>query len=172
MDVKQTCFFITFTLQKSGFILDEMPFQNASKNVIFFKHGNPPCLLFFPFTYLIFQILLVLNIGLQSYWFFFLYSCITLIILAFALDLLSLSSVRNFSQEVLKIAGDKIDILINNAGIMMIEETITVDGNEKQMQVNHIGHFLLTQLLMPNLIRGSARIINVSSLAHTWSKSI
>ena len=103
---------------------------------------------------------------------FFLYSCITLIILAFALDLSSLSSVRNFSQEVLKIAGDKIDILINNAGIMMIEETITVDGNEKQMQVNHIGHFLLTQLLMPNLIRGSARIINVSSLAHTWSKSI
>ena len=102
----------------------------------------------------------------------FLYSCITLIILAFALDLSSLSSVRNFSQEVLKIAGDKIDILINNAGIMMIEETITVDGNEKQMQVNHIGHFLLTQLLMPNLIRGSARIINVSSLAHTWSKSI
>ena len=92
--------------------------------------------------------------------------------LAFALDLSSLSSVRKFSQEVLKIAGDKIDILINNAGIMMIEETITVDGNEKQMQVNHIGHFLLTQLLMPNLIRGSARIINVSSLAHTWSKSI
>ena len=102
----------------------------------------------------------------------FLYSCITLIILAFALDLSSLSSVRKFSQEVLKTAGDKIDILINNAGIMMIEETITVDGNEKQMQVNHIGHFLLTQLLMPNLIRGSARIINVSSLAHTWSKSI
>ena len=55
---------------------------------------------------------------------------------------------------------------------MMIEETITVDGNEKQMQVNHIGHFLLTQLLMPNLIGGStpARVINVSSLAHTWSK--
>ena len=101
----------------------------------------------------------------------FLYSCITLIILAFALDLSSLSSVRKFSQEVLQTAGDKIDILINNAGIMMIEETITVDGNEKQMQVNHIGHFLLTQLLMPNLIRGSARIINVSSLAHTWSKS-
>ena len=48
-------------------MLDEMPFQNSSKFVIFFKHGNPPCLLFFPFTYLIFQILLVLNIGLQSY---------------------------------------------------------------------------------------------------------
>ena len=83
-----------------------------------------------------------------------------------------MASVRKFSKEVLKIVGDKIDILINNAGIMMIEETITVDGNEKQMQVNHIGHFLLTQLLMPNLIGGStpARIINVSSLAHTWSK--
>ena len=73
------------------------------------------------------------------------------------MDLSSLSSVRKFSQEVLNIAGDdKIDILINNAGIMCIEETITVDGNEKQMQVNHIGHFLLTQLLMPNLIGGSA----------------
>ena len=83
-----------------------------------------------------------------------------------------MASVRKFSKEVLKIVGDKIDILINNAGIMMIEETITVDGNEKQMQVNHIGHFLLTQLLMPNLIGGltPARIINVSSLAHTWSK--
>ena len=83
-----------------------------------------------------------------------------------------MASVRKFSKEVLKIVGDKIDILINNAGIMMIEETITADGNEKQMQVNHIGHFLLTQLLMPNLIGGStpARIINVSSLAHTWSK--
>ena len=83
-----------------------------------------------------------------------------------------MSSVRKFSQEVLNIAGDKIDILINNAGIMCIEETITVDGNEKQMQVNHIGHFLLTQLLMPKLIGSApARIVNVSSLAHTWSKS-
>ena len=88
------------------------------------------------------------------------------------MDLSSLSSVRKFSQEVLNIAGDKIDILVNNAGIMMIEESITVDGNEKQMQVNHIGQFLLTQLLMPKLIGSApARIVNVSSLAHTWSKS-
>ena len=128
-------------------MIDEMPFQNSYKFCWFQKYAYK-----------------VID--------FFLYSFITFkIILAFALDLSSLSSVRKFSQEVLQTAGDKIDILINNAGIMMIEETITVDGNEKQMQVNHIGHFLLTQLLMPNLIRGSARIINVSSLAHTWSKS-
>ena len=48
-------------------------FSKCFKNVIFFKHGNPPCLLFFPFTYLIFQILLVLKICLQSYWFFFIF---------------------------------------------------------------------------------------------------
>ena len=81
-----------------------------------------------------------------------------------------MKSVRKFVLEVLKIT-DKIDVLINNAGIMMIEETITEDGNEKQMQVNHIGHFLLTKLLMPVLEKSApVRIINVSSLAHTWSE--
>ena len=90
--------------------------------------------------------------------------------LAFTLDLSSLKSVRKFVLEVLKIT-DKIDVLINNAGIMMIEETITEDGNEKQMQVNHIGHFLLTKLLMPVLEKSApVRIVNVSSLAHTWSE--
>ena len=86
------------------------------------------------------------------------------------LDLSSLASVRKFAQEVQNIT-DKIHILINNSGIMMVEETITEDGNEKQMQVNHFGHFLLTQILMPILQKSTpARIINVSSLAHTWSK--
>ena len=81
-----------------------------------------------------------------------------------------MKSVRKFVLEVLKIT-DKIDVLINNAGIMMIEETITEDGNEKQMQVNHIGHFLLTKLLMPVLEKSApVRIVNVSSLAHTWSE--
>jgi len=88
------------------------------------------------------------------------------------LDLASFASVRKFAQEVLKIT-DKVHILINNAGIMMIEKTITEDGNEKQMQVNHFGHFLLTQLLMPTLKESTpSRILNVSSLAHSWCKLI
>ena len=91
---------------------------------------------------------------------------------ALPLDLASFASVRKFTQEVLKIT-DKVHILINNAGIMMIEKTITEDGNEKQMQVNHFGHFLLTQLLMPTLKESTpSRILNVSSLAHSWCKLI
>ena len=91
---------------------------------------------------------------------------------ALPLDLASFASVRKFAQEVLKIT-DKVHILINNAGIMMIEKTITEDGNEKQMQVNHFGHFLLTQLLMPTLKESTpSRILNVSSLAHSWCKLI
>ena len=61
--------------------------------------------------------------------------------------------------------------MINNAGIMFIPEELTKDGNEKTIQVNHLGHFLLTKLLMPKLLEAKpARIINVSSLAHTWGK--
>ena len=54
---------------------------------------------------------------------------------------------------------------------MFIPEELTKDGNEKTIQVNHLGHFLLTKLLMPKLLEAKpARIINVSSLAHTWGK--
>ena len=92
-------------------------------------------------------------------------------VLAFKLDLASFESVRDFANEVLKATGEKIDVLVNNAGIMWIPEETTVDGHEKQMQVNYFGHFLLTKLLMPKLeTAGPGRIVNVSSLAHTWSK--
>ena len=84
----------------------------------------------------------------------------------------SFESVQKFATEILsKHSGDAIHILINNAGVMFIPEERTKDGNEKQIQVNHLGHFLLAKLLMPKLLKAKpARIINISSLAHTWSK--
>merc|ERR1719150_1375873 len=69
--------------------------------------------------------------------------------------------------EVIGNSLDKIDILINNAGIMACPQMKTKDGFEMQLGTNHIGHFLLTNLLMPQLKKAApgARIVNVSSLA-------
>uniref|UniRef100_A0A3P9JF09 Si:dkey-23o4.6 n=1 Tax=Oryzias latipes TaxID=8090 RepID=A0A3P9JF09_ORYLA len=82
------------------------------------------------------------------------------------LDLASLYSVRTFAQEFLD-TEDRLDILINNAGVMMCPKRLTEDGFETQLAVNHLGHFLLTNLLLPKL-RSSApsRVVNVSSIAH------
>ncbi|KAK4293855.1 hypothetical protein Pmani_033478 [Petrolisthes manimaculis] len=81
------------------------------------------------------------------------------------LDLASLSSIRAFAAD-LKKKESKIHILINNAGVMMCPFMKTEDGFEMQMGTNHLGHFLLTNLLLPLLSHGQpARIINVSSLA-------
>jgi len=67
----------------------------------------------------------------------------------------------------------KIDVLINNAGVMMCPHWKTVDGFDMQWQTNHLGHFLLTNLLLPNIKKAApSRIVNVSSLAHTFSKGI
>ncbi|XP_057370183.1 retinol dehydrogenase 13-like isoform X1 [Daphnia carinata] len=82
------------------------------------------------------------------------------------LDLASLKSVRKFAAEILK-SEPRLDILINNAGCATIEKKLTEDGLEYQMQSNHFGHFLLTNLLLGLIIKtGTARIINVSSEAH------
>uniref|UniRef100_A0A8C7WSC8 Si:dkey-23o4.6 n=1 Tax=Oryzias sinensis TaxID=183150 RepID=A0A8C7WSC8_9TELE len=82
------------------------------------------------------------------------------------LDLASLYSVRTFAKEFLD-TEDRLDILINNAGVMMCPKRLTEDGFETQLAVNHLGHFLLTNLLLPKL-RSSApsRVVNVSSIAH------
>ena len=63
---------------------------------------------------------------------------------------------------------EKIDILINNAGVMTCPLTRTEDGFEMQIGTNHFGHFLLTNLVMPLVKKAApgARIVNVSSLAH------
>ncbi len=63
------------------------------------------------------------------------------------LDLASLASIRKCAQTVIKNEA-KLHILINNAGCAEIEKKITADGLEQQMQTNHFGHFLLTNLLL------------------------
>lgn len=79
------------------------------------------------------------------------------------LDLSSLASVRAFVEETL-VSEDRLDILINNAGIMMCPQWETEDGFEMQTGTNHFGHFLLTNLLLDLLKKSaSSRIVNVSS---------
>ncbi|XP_045135874.1 retinol dehydrogenase 11-like isoform X1 [Portunus trituberculatus] len=86
------------------------------------------------------------------------------------LDLASLESVRN-TAEILADTEQNIHILINNAGIMMCPRWETKDGFEMQLGTNHLGHFLLTMLLLDRLKASApARIINVSSIAHTQGK--
>ncbi|XP_034479707.1 retinol dehydrogenase 12-like [Drosophila innubila] len=86
------------------------------------------------------------------------------------LDLASLDSIRKFAADF-KNEQYKLHILINNAGIMHCPRMSTKDGFEMQLGVNHMGHFLLTNLLL-DLLKKSApsRIVNVSSLAHTMGK--
>ena len=74
------------------------------------------------------------------------------------LDLQDLSSVRAFADGV-----DKVDVLINNAGIMAAPFALTADGFESQIGTNHLGHFALTNLLLPKL---TDRVVSVSSMAH------
>lgn len=82
------------------------------------------------------------------------------------LDLSSFKSVRKFCEETLK-NEQKINLLVNNAGVMCTPETRTEDGNELQWQTNHLSHFLLTLLLLPRIIESApARIVNVSSKVH------
>jgi len=82
------------------------------------------------------------------------------------LDLGSQDSVRSFAKDFLA-QYDRIDLLINNAGVMACPFEKTADGLEMQFGTNHIGHFLMTNLLMPALLNGApARIVNLSSRGH------
>ena len=81
-------------------------------------------------------------------------------------DLASLESVRAAADEANE-RFDKIDLLINNAGVMACDEAKTADGLEMQFGTNHIGHFLLTNLLLPLVEKGTRpRIVNLSSRGH------
>lgn len=81
-------------------------------------------------------------------------------------DLASLKSVREAAQRALA-RFDKIDLLINNAGVMACDEAKTADGFEMQFGTNHLGHFLLTNLLLPLVEMGEhPRIVNLSSRGH------
>jgi len=84
-------------------------------------------------------------------------------------DLADLASIRAYAENFLA-EGAAIDVLINNAGIMACPLMKTQDGFEMQFGTNHIGHFLLTNLLMPAIKSGqNPRIINLSSAGHTHS---
>ena len=83
-----------------------------------------------------------------------------------SLDLASLESVRVAADELVA-HFDRLDLLINNAGVMYTEWQTTTDGFEFQMGVNHLGHFALTSLLLDRLMATpGSRIVNVSSVAH------
>ncbi|OBH85422.1 oxidoreductase [Mycobacterium scrofulaceum] len=74
------------------------------------------------------------------------------------LDLQDLGSVRRFADEIATV-----DVLVNNAGIMATKHAVTADGFEGQIGTNHLGHFALTNLLLPRL---TDRVVTVSSLMH------
>ncbi|NXW43475.1 RDH12 dehydrogenase, partial [Nyctiprogne leucopyga] len=82
------------------------------------------------------------------------------------LDLADTKSIREFAEKFLS-EEKKLHILINNAGVMLCPYSKTADGFEMHLGVNHLGHFLLTFLLLERLKQSApARIVNVSSLAH------
>jgi NAD(P)-dependent dehydrogenase (short-subunit alcohol dehydrogenase family) len=80
------------------------------------------------------------------------------------LDLADLGSVRAFAE---RLADDRVDLLINNAGVMAPPRRLTVDGFESQFGTNHLGHFALTGLLLACLLAADApRVVTQSSGAH------
>lgn len=81
-----------------------------------------------------------------------------------ALDLASLEQVRTAAAEINSLE-EQIDIIVNNAGVMATPYSKTVDGIELQFAANHIGHFLLTNLLLPKILarKTPVRVVNVSS---------
>ncbi|HWN61692.1 MAG TPA: oxidoreductase, partial [Streptosporangiaceae bacterium] len=82
------------------------------------------------------------------------------------LDLASLASVREAADEI-RASHDPLDLLINNAGVMVPPPGVTADGFELQIGTNHLGHFALTGLLLDRLlpVEGS-RVVTVSSNSH------
>jgi NAD(P)-dependent dehydrogenase (short-subunit alcohol dehydrogenase family) len=82
------------------------------------------------------------------------------------IDLASLASVRQFA-EAFRSKYDRLDVLLNNAGIMMAPYSTTEDGFEHQFGVNHLGHFALTGPLIDLLLKTpGSRVVNVSSTGH------
>jgi NAD(P)-dependent dehydrogenase (short-subunit alcohol dehydrogenase family) len=87
-----------------------------------------------------------------------------------ALDLSKLSSVRAFAEKMYR-ERPRLDLLINNAGVMAIPRAVTSDGFEMQIGTNHFGHFALTGLLLgPLLASDSGRVVTVSSGAHRFGR--
>lgn len=86
------------------------------------------------------------------------------------MDLSKFSSVQAFAARYLE-SGRPLNVLINNAGLVSFEYALTEDGHELTYQTNHLGHFLLTKLLMgPLQASAPSRVIQVSSDAHYMGK--
>ncbi|MEK6301882.1 MAG: SDR family oxidoreductase [Acidobacteriota bacterium] len=85
-------------------------------------------------------------------------------------DLSSQADIRRFAAEFIS-SHSRLDVLINNAGVVVRQRSLTEDGIETTFAVNHLGYFLLTNLLL-DLLKQSApsRIVNVSSAAHAYGK--
>jgi NAD(P)-dependent dehydrogenase (short-subunit alcohol dehydrogenase family) len=82
------------------------------------------------------------------------------------LDLADLSSVRDFAQQI-GAERERLDLLVNNAGVMAPPRRLTADGFESQLGTNHLGHFALTGLLMPSLLAAQQpRVVTLSSGVH------
>jgi len=81
-------------------------------------------------------------------------------------DFASLDSVRRLAEEFSKTHGS-LSVLVNNAGVAKVRQSVTGDGFETTFQVNYLSHFLLTRLLLDTLKKGApSRIVNVSSVSH------
>ena len=88
------------------------------------------------------------------------------------LDLADLDSVHDLAARLLA-EGRPLDVLINNAGLMALDESRTAQGFEMQYGVNHLGHFALTGLLLPLLQRAPAgRVVNVASMGHRAARGL
>jgi NAD(P)-dependent dehydrogenase (short-subunit alcohol dehydrogenase family) len=87
-----------------------------------------------------------------------------------SLDLGSLSSIRAFAQAFRERFAS-LDVLVNNAGVVSLKRDTTSDGFESMLGINHLGHFLLTNLLLDLLKRApEGRIVNVASGAYKWGR--
>ena len=83
-----------------------------------------------------------------------------------SLDLADLASIADAAEQVRQ-RHERLDLLVNNAGIMAVPAGVTTDGFERQMGTNHLGHFALTGRLLDLLVgTQGARVVNVSSIAH------
>jgi NAD(P)-dependent dehydrogenase (short-subunit alcohol dehydrogenase family) len=85
-------------------------------------------------------------------------------------DLAELAAVRSAAAHFLA-SGRALDLLVNNAGLMAIDESTTADGFETQFGVNHLGHFALTAELLPALFTAPAsRVVTMSSMGHRMGR--
>jgi NAD(P)-dependent dehydrogenase (short-subunit alcohol dehydrogenase family) len=85
-------------------------------------------------------------------------------------DLADLASVRRGAAEILE-QTPRLDVLVNNAGLVLTERAETVDGYEATFAINHLGPFLLTNLLLDRMTESApSRIVNVASTAHSAAR--